>query len=294
MTYFVDFVKNLSQRRNIGIFAYLVLNAYIIAGIFSEGFRYPLGILLGIGAYALSLAIALSPAGEWILRRQNGCIPIVRKDHAARLEPLFQEVLIRARKLNPAIPSDVKLFVNDSRAPHAFATGRKTICLSKGFLEYSDDRIKAVFAHELAHLGHKDTDLILVVGVGNFIVTGIFVFHRIFIHVIGLGIAMAHRNFAPIFVSFLTDVVLVFMMQLWTKLGLMLVMHSSRQNEYLADKFAFDCGYGDSLALVLDTLDRQGAKGLWASLLASHPNNDERIAKLQALSEAAQAVTSVS
>lgn len=287
MTYIVDFAKNLSQKRNIGLLIYLALNTYIIAGVLSDGFKYPAGVLAGIGAYILSLAIALSPIGEWVLRKQNGCRPIVRKEHATRLDPLFRETLARARKLNPSIPSDVKLFINDSRAPHAFATGRKTICLSKGFLEYPDEQIKAIFAHELAHLGNKDTDLILLVGVGNFIITAMFILYRAFFYVVSLGAAVAHRSFAPVLLNFFVDVMLVGMMSLWTKFGLMLVRHSSRQNEYLADKFAFDCGYGPSLALALDTLDSRGAKGLWASLLASHPNNDLRIARLQELGEAA-------
>ncbi len=62
-------------------------------------------------------------------------------------------------------------------------------------------------------------------------------------------------------------------------------MHSSRQNEYSADEFAFNCGYGDSLIFVLDSFDSTNTDGLWASLAASHPDIDDRIAKLQELQE---------
>ncbi|HEY8362450.1 MAG TPA: M48 family metalloprotease [Tissierellaceae bacterium] len=108
----------------------------------------------------------MSPIGEWILRIQTGSKQIKRKDYLNRLEPLFQEVLTKAREINPSIPEDVKLFMSEDKEPNAFATGRKTVCLTKGLLNYSDEQIKAVFAHELGHLGNKDTDFILLVTIG--------------------------------------------------------------------------------------------------------------------------------
>lgn len=283
MTYFVDFVKSLTQKANIGVLVYLILNTLLVIWLFYSINEGVMGIFYGILTYGISLIIALSPIGEWILRVQTGCKKITRKEHLSRLEPLFQEALSRAKQINPSIPGDVKLFMSNDKSPNAFATGRKTICLTKGFLNYSDEQIKATFAHELGHLAYKHTDLILIITVGNFIVTAIFIIYRIIVYTAGILIAFANNNLSNIIVSILIDVVLVAMMWIWTKIGTMLVMHSSRQNEFQADEFAYNCGYGNSLAEVLDSLEEGSEKGLWANLASTHPDADDRIARLQEL-----------
>lgn len=173
--------------------------------------------------------------------------------------------------------------MSNEKAPNAFATGRKTVCLTKGLLNYSDVQIKAVFAHELGHLGNKDTDLVLLVAIGNFIVTAAFILFRLFFNIIGTITAIVNDSLGTLITTILVDGILVFFMWGWTKIGVSLVMHSSRQNEYLADEFDFKLGYGDSLCSVLDTFYSGNSKGLWASLVSSHPDANSRIAKLQEL-----------
>lgn len=281
IVYIADFAKRLIAKNNTGILIYLIMNVLLVAFIFSSGFTDTSGIIMGILAYAVSLGIALSPAGEWILRLQTGCRSIKRKDQAERLGPLFSEVLAKAKRIDPSIPDDIKLFICNDKEPNAFATGRKTICLTKGFLDYSDEQIKAVLAHEVGHLAHKDTDLILVITVGNLIVTTIFIITRIVFWLTTIIFTTINNNIGAVIGGLLIDVLFVACMWLWTKLGTVLVMHSSRRNEYLADEFASNCGYGQSLALALDNMGGGNSKGLWASLAASHPNTDDRIARLQ-------------
>lgn len=281
--YIVDFGLRLFRKGNIGIIIYLILNTLIVIGLFNDP-------VMGIILYAASLSLALSPFGEWILRKQQGCKPLVRQEHIARLQPLFEEVYAQAKKLDPYISDDVKLFISNDRIPNAFATGRKTICITKGLLSFSDEEIKATLAHEFGHLSNKDTDLILIVAVGNMIVTGMFVFYRIAIHAIGIMMSVVNRGFGSQVVAFLIDVVLVAFMWLWTKFGTLLVMKSSRMNEFEADNFASQLGYRESLISVLDRFDEMDTgelKGLWANLVSTHPDPDLRIAKLQQFEEKA-------
>ena len=70
---------------------------------------------------------------------------------------------------------------------------------------------------------------------------------------------------------------------LWTKIGTLLVMKSSRANEYEADAFSFRLGYGDELCALLDTICGSSAKGLFANLASSHPGKEKRIQKLRQL-----------
>ena len=57
-----------------------------------------------------------------------------------------------------------------------------------------------------------------------------------------------------------------------------------RQNEYLADKFAYKLGFGLELATVLDRhISDVPHDGFLNALYATHPCNDDRVAALQNL-----------
>ena len=273
----------------------MILNTVLIVAIFSGGFQTVEGVLLGLGAYLLSLFIALSPVGEWLLRVQNGCKKMTSMEDIERFEPLFREVYSQAKMANPELPNDIKMFISDSAEPNAFATGRRTVCVTKGLMSYTDEQIKGVFAHEFGHLAHKDTDAILIVSVGNMIISAIFLLIRI-ISNISFGIAKIFTLFmgdnAGSIFGFLfmclgklaADFILAALMWIWTKLGVLLCMYSSRQNEYAADEYAFNCGYGYDLQQVLESFGNgSGSTGLFSALVSSHPDTYKRIARLQQL-----------
>lgn len=295
--YFIDFFKNITKKNNIGVFIWLLLNTIIVstvlAGCFSDlvNGNVTAAYLLGIAVYIVILAITLSPIGEAILRLQNGCKKITRKEYIERLEPIFNEVYAKAMEQNPELPDNVQFYMCDDDEPNAFATGRRTVCITRGLLRYPDSQIKAVLGHEFGHLAHKDTDAILIVAVGNLIVTAFFVIYRIIFKLISslFSIVMAFMSedvgmvigsaIMRIFVDFLLAVI----MQIWTKLGVLICLHSSRKNENLADEYSFNLGYGVPLCQFLDNLGPSEAKGLWAALNSSHPDHDVRISHLQEL-----------
>lgn len=296
--YLVDLFKRLSSKSNIPIMIYLVLNVLLImllivmfAGDFTAAL--PLSIIL----YGVSILIALSPVGEWILRLQAGCKKIKRVEQINKIEPLFREVYAKAKKLNLEIPDDVELFINGDVEPNAFATGRKTICITEGLLNMPEGQIKATLAHEFGHLAHKDTDLILLIVVGNFIFTGTAVFIRFVILIYQMITSAAIDTMSEStgtesgILAFVIHGILSLMINLfisgfiwaWTRLGILLVMKSSRDNEYEADEFSFNLGYGNDLCRLLDEIGNSNTKGLFANLASSHPDKHDRIAKLQAL-----------
>ena len=292
--YIIDFFKKLGRVSNIPVIIYLVLNVVLIT-FFLMLFElvWWQALLLGLGVYLLSITIALSPIGEWILRMQTGCKEITDENVRAELEPLFLEVYQEAREADPSIPHNVKLYMSDDPEPNAFATGRKTVCVTRGMMSMRPELIKATLGHEFGHLAHKDTDLILVVTVGNLIVSGIILFFNICLKIghffMGLisgiiggegGWFMAIMNAIS---AFLTSLLVTGFTWLWTKLGPLLVMSSSRSNEYEADAFSHRLGYGTELCVLLDTICGASAKGLFANLASSHPGKEKRIAKLRQL-----------
>lgn len=296
--YLVDFFKRTMRKSNIPVFIYLVLNIFVIALILSlvmDNGNIPFwkALLIGIVLYFVSLLIALSPVGEWILRLQTGCKKIKNDEQRNFIEPIFREVYDKAKKLDPSISDSVKLYMNHDEVPNAFATGRKTICVTEGMLSMPVEQIKATLGHEFGHLAHKDTDLILVVAVGNLIVSAFILLFRLAIDLVHLVFV-----FSSVFVGgsegvfgaiistvyhFALTAVVVGLTWIWTKIGVLLVMKSSRANEYEADEFSFRLGYGNELCALLNSFSGTNANGLFANLVSSHPDKDDRIARLQEL-----------
>lgn len=296
--YLVDFFKRMTRKANVPVVIYLVLNVFIISAFiqaFLGGDTMPFwqALLYGIILYGISLYIALSPIGEAILRYQNGCKKIQRAEQLNFIEPIFREVYAKAKRLDPSISDDVQLYMSDDKEPNAFATGRKTVCVTEGMLHMPVNQIKATLGHEFGHLAHKDTDLILVVSVGNMIVSAFILGLRIIIDLVhyvfafcSIFIGGTEGLFAVIIARIyhiMITAVVAGLTWVWTKIGILLVMKSSRENEYEADAFSFQLGYGNDLCALLDAICGSGAKGLFASLVSSHPDKNERIAKLQSL-----------
>ena len=262
----------------------------IISIIFETQFSF--AFIIGAVIYAASIIIALSPIGEMILRIQTGCHKIERVDHMNKLDPCFREVIEKLKNNNIRIPDDIKLYITHSDSPNAFATGRKTICVTDKFLEYDNGQISACLAHELGHIYHRDTDLILIVSVGNLIINGIVLVIKAIMKVFAIMFGMFGLVGGPVgamAAAIVNSFVLIMnyfingIMWVWSKLGMELVLKSNRDNEYEADKFSFNAGYGKELCELLDSIKQPEEKGLFANLANSHPASDSRIAALQKL-----------
>jgi heat shock protein HtpX len=283
------------RKANIPVIIYLIMNVFVIGGAVALmfGMEFWLALLLGLGLYAVSLAIALSPVGEWILRKQTNCKELSDPQQIQVLEPIFRQVYAQAKAQDPAIPDDVKLFINDDDCPNAFATGRKTICVTAGLLQLPENMIRATLGHEFGHLAHHDTDLILIVSVGNFIVNAMIMFFKIcleigyfIMRIVGAFVGGDEGWFMSIITSlshWLTVLLVNGLTWVWTKIGVLLVMKSSRSNEFEADAFSASMGYANDLCMMLDAVDGSDAQGLFANLQSSHPKKSARIAKLREL-----------
>ena len=295
--YLFDFLTRMFRKSNISVIIYLILNVALVCG-FTVLFvpdNIPLGIVIGIVLYLVSVTIALSPIGEWYLRFQTRCKKLKRTEDINRLEPIFREVYAKAKQKDPSLNSSIQLYITDDDSPNAFATGRKTVCVTRGLLNMPDEQIRATLGHEFGHLAHKDTDLILLISVGNMFVNMLVTFFNIglwFFDIITTIMCLFMggedgfiTHLFMIFSRFLAVITVNLLLRIWTGLGTLLVMKSSRGNEFEADEFAFQLGYGDQLCALLDyfSTHEQKASGLFAALASSHPDSHDRIARLQQL-----------
>ncbi len=284
--YIFDFFRRLFKKNNIGTIIFLILNIGLYIAILG-GFTMPEMIPVAITWYFIGLVIALSPIGEFFLRIQSGCKRLKKhknKEQAARLQRLFDEVYAKAREKDPSISPKVKIFLSKDKDINAFATGRKTVCATTGLLQLNDEEIKGILAHECGHIGHKDTDLLLVILVSNMLLSILFVVIRVIVWTVVFLIGEGESSLGGIgnlIARLLIDILLVTLIRLWTKLGIYLVMHSSRMNEFEADKFACELGYGNQLAYALNHIDGDGdKKSFWSNLRSSHPDTVDRVAKI--------------
>lgn len=278
--YLFDFFKRLFKKNNIGTIIYLCMNMVMYIALLG-GFALPQMIPMAILLYLICLCIALSPVGEFILRMQCGCRKIKKDKYKNRLEPLFNEAYRRAKQLDPTISDNVKLFMSKSMAPNAFAVGRKTICVTRGLCELDDVQILGILGHEFGHIANKDTDMLLVINVSNFLLTAVFFIVRVIISFIIILVGGDERPVGSILASFFIDLLLVWLMSLWTKLGYLFHMKSSRMNEYRADAFSCECGFSQNLYNALYELERsygrEEEKSVFAALGASHPETADRL-----------------
>ena len=173
--YFIDFLCRLFSKENIPLCIYLA-----------------------------TISIALSPIGEFIVRFQTGCKKIKDPEVMNRLEPLFYEVYQKAKMQEPLISDSVRLYMNEDESENAFATGRRTICVTRGLLNLPDEAIKATLGHEFGHLAHKDTDRCLLVVLGNTAISGICVFIEmiaLFFNIVSTVMSIFTRNEDSFFVA---------------------------------------------------------------------------------------------
>ena len=301
--YIVDFVKNLGRKKNIFAVIYLLLNVVIITCImtmFEENIW--LCILYGILIYGGTATIALSPLGEWAFRKFNGCKKIEDPRISKRLNPLFQEVKQAAKEKHPdfIIDDKISLYICDDDALNAFAMGRRTVCVTRGLLQLDDEQIKGVLGHEFGHLASHDTDLTLLITVGNFLISAAVTVFRVILWFYNLIISI----FAAVLggdegwlvsamnslSSWIGTLIINGLMWIWTQLGILLVMKSSREAEYEADAFSCDLGYSEAMLSFFRILEQMeggssSGRSIFAALSSSHPETSKRIARIEARAE---------
>ena len=233
------------------------------------------GALFNFGAYWFSDKIAL---------KMSGAKPISEQE-APRLYQMVRELTTRAGLPMPS------LHLIPQEQPNAFATGRSpdrsAVAVTQGILRLlSEDELRGVIAHELAHIRNRD---VLIQSVAATIAGAITYLGYMLLWFggdsdspIGLIGSLAMVLLAPIAATIIQLAI-------------------SRQREYSADATGADiCGNPESLASALLRLE-EGAKatpmhvnqaaeplyivkpihGGFAGLFSTHPPIEERVKRLR-------------
>ncbi|KAG5363485.1 putative CAAX prenyl protease 1 [Yarrowia sp. B02] len=189
-----------------------------------------------------------------------------------------------AKKLDFPL-TDIYVMDGSSRTAHsnAFFTGgpwKKQIVLYDNLIEQSTpEQIEAVLAHELGHW--KKSHILITVAAANLnlltLTTGFLAFAHNESFFDSLGFFSNDRPAAYLFSTLYFGVIAPL------QCGITFLMNGlSRRNEFEADKFAKDLGYGDALGESLITMQRENLSNydgdwLYNSYHRSHPLLLERL-----------------
>lgn len=272
---------------NLGTIIFFLLNISLLLLVFC-----PYGVTIEnatplVVIYVFTVLLSLSPVGEWFLAIIAGAREIKRKDIKIRLIPLLEVVFEEAKIKVPSMVSSIHLKIIHDQSPNAFVMGRRTVCVTDGLLNLSDEEIMAVFAHELGHLAYHHSSIQLLIGGGNLFISGCLLLIKLICWMItaiftlfAIGTRRIGRGLLITAIGSLSSISI----WLWTRFCMLFLMWSMRQNEYVADEFAYKLGYGNILASVLDRQMCSAPKnGLLKALYYTHPHSDDRIARLQNL-----------
>ncbi len=279
------FFSNLWKTSHTGTVLFFLFNTAILQLILrpalGNGF---LGFLAMLFWYGLSLALSFSPAGQAVLCAVNGAKRMARADMREKVLPVMEEVYRAARRKTPQLPDRIRVRILYDPNPNAFAIGTRTICVTEGLLDLPENWMAGVLAHEMGHLALQHTVIQILIGGGNLIFSGMILTLECLRILLSVGAAAGSLRrhgalgWAGVFLAALS----AGMIFVWTKLCLWLLMGSSRANEYAADAYTFEIGYGNDLAEALDCLTMGMPPSTFLKALSdSHPEAGDRIGRLQ-------------
>jgi Zn-dependent protease with chaperone function len=251
------------------------------------------GFIIASIIYGVSITVALSPIGETLLRFSEGCRRPATNEEKNYLIPIFEKVYENAKEIYPSLNNDIQIYIQEQMTLNAFAVGRKTVAVTLGALQtFSKEELKGVVAHELGHMAHGHTKAILLTNIGN----GFFnVIVKIFATILWIfdylsKVLAAYNILGWVLMLFSFVFRLVFNVStfLFINAGALILSAQSRVQEYQADKFAYDTGFGTQLLkalYILQKLTMNTKLSITEKLTASHPHLALRIEEIEKMEE---------
>lgn len=260
---------------------------YVISSLLLGGTAKSFLIVLTV--YSVSLIIGFSHLGEKLLRLLNRVRPLETKRETEYLQPLFDEVYERAKKKYKRLRK-IEICVIDNMTVNAMALGRRTIAVTKGAMQtFTEDELKAVIGHEIAHLIHGDTMATMYAVIGNGIFSVFVLLARFFLLLLD-WIQSAFTGKRSIFSALMLIIRLFFEFSIWIlNFGLQVILSvNSRKNEFKADLFSYSIGYDTDMIEALYLLEKISLgdnSSIIQKMIASHPRITLRINHLEQLDE---------
>ena len=243
-----------------------------------------IGSIIAVYIYSVSIGIMFTPIGENILRLINGVRKLYTKREQEYLIPLFSDVYTEAKAVYPYLANDIEICIIDAMHINAVATGRKTVAVTRGAVDsLSEEELKGFIAHELGHIANGDTRAVLFMTVGNGIYSIFIIAIKKIINL--LDILLYRIGWLWVIITIIKLIFYIMLFYLGY-IAQIIIAINSRRNEYRADKFAYEIGFGNDLVEALYLLQGMcisDQSKLVNQLMASHPHIAKRIGTLEAM-----------
>ena len=258
-----------------------------------------IGASFGRGGAAIGLGIGLLMVGGSYWFSDKIAIAAARAKPVTEAEAPDLYRIMRELTSASGMPMP-RLYVTPSPQPNAFATGRNqeraVVAVTQGIVDLlTEDELKGVLAHELAHVGNRD---ILIGSVAAAIAMGITFVARMAMWGAMFGGGRDDENGGSNIIGLLAMSILAPMA------AMLLQMALSRSREFEADRTgAHLIGTGEPLARALEKMQiaaqkipmnvnpaqatmyivnpLSGRKVNFAKLFSTHPPTEERIERLR-------------
>lgn len=246
---------------------------FILFGILTAG--------VAIIFYLVTVPLAFSSVAENLWRRVAGVRPLRLKREKDGLLPLFHEVYNGALTIDPSLPRNIRLYIQEDMSINAYAFGKSTLVLTRGSVELlNDECLKGLMAHELGHFSNGDTiaELFRTVSILpiSFIIKKLTDIKNGYESKESIGLFQsAVKAIVDIFYYFFRGIEFI---------GDLFLMRVSRKHEYQADTFALKSGFGKNLADVLTeiySVSIEKPQSVKEQFKSTHPAITLRIEQLE-------------
>ncbi|NIA16506.1 MAG: M48 family metalloprotease [Nitrospiraceae bacterium] len=297
-----------NRRRSIVLAAVIALLLMVMGFVFGEAYFSGggvFGLLLALIVWSV-LSLAAYFQGDRILLGVSGAREIKKSDHPQ----LFN--VVEEMQIASGLPKMPRVYIMDSMALNAFATGRKpenaAVAVTAGLLaKLNRDQLQGVIAHEMSHIVNRDVLFMTMIGI---MLGAIVMIAEIFMRSLWFSGGRSSRRYSSSSkgggqAQALMMVVAIVFAILAPVLAQLIYFAISRRREYLADaNAAVLTRYPPGLASALDALrsdtnvlerankatapmyiinplHKAGMKA--AELTSTHPPIEERIRILMAM-----------
>lgn len=246
---------------------------------------------IGYLSSGLLVLIGITGSGQFLLRLFIGARNAIGRERK-RIEPILTEVI---EKANAHYKTEYKLenfkiMVADRKDMNSAAFGENTIIVNDGLLRNATDgQLAAILAHELGHLHYKDSVRLIAILFSSFATRICIILFGLYVVLYNLFISVFDRTLYGIVIGgFLLVILIVFLPIVfinWVggKLLNFTMLFINRSEEYRADKFAYNLGYGAELIAYLDNVQTisETDNSILGIIYSTHPAPMKRIGKLE-------------
>ena len=254
-------------------------------------------IILGTFLFLSTVAFLINSfLGQWVLNHVLGTRPLIAREKN-KLMPVIEHVQQAIQRKMGFSPLAVHVLIMDDRMPKAFVLGDKTLIISRGLYEtLSDEELKGVIAHEFGHLHAGDNSKFsLAVGLNGVSLTILWATDMLvrmmeFI----AGLVEPRGGGESVLLSLPLKIIILFtqliswflgnVIKIGNKILHLMFLYIGRGQEFKADKFALNVGFGPGLLSFLEktkNFDFDQPQSLFERLYTPHPKIMMRIGELE-------------